>query len=116
MFVHGLRRAGSKIWMSSDRPPEFWPLWLEADIENLSIWIVEHDSAPTRLRGHSMPLVDRANNVLALLLLEERLQRGDIYFVTHSFGGLVFEQLLRTASERSSAEPNVNIFVRRSIG
>ncbi len=113
MFIHGLRRAGSQVWMSSGRPPEFWPLWLEAEIENLSIWSVEYDSAPTLWRGHAMPLVDRARDVLASLLTEERLHEGDVYFVAHSFGGLVFEQLLRTASDRSSAEQNVNSLVRR---
>ena len=51
-----------------------------------------------------MPLVDRANNILALLLSEERLKQGDISFVVHSFGGLIFEQLLRTASDRSATQ------------
>ena len=46
-------------------------------------------------------------------LTEERLQQGDISFVGHSFGGLVVEQLLRTASDRSSAEQNVNSLLRR---
>jgi hypothetical protein len=61
-----------------------------------------------------VPLVDRANNILALLLSEERLKQGDISFVVHSFGGLIFEQLLRTASDRSSAtQQNVADLVKR---
>jgi pimeloyl-ACP methyl ester carboxylesterase len=60
-----------------------------------------------------MPLVDRANNILALLLAEARLNDGEISFVVHSFGGLIVEQLLRTASERSTSEPSVADFVRR---
>jgi putative serine esterase DUF676 len=60
-----------------------------------------------------MPLVDRANNILARLLSEERLKQGDISFVVHSFGGLIFEQLLRTASDRSGTEQNVADFVGR---
>ena len=60
-----------------------------------------------------MPLVDRANNILALLLSEERLKQGDISFVVHSFGGLIFEQLLRIASDRSATEQNVADFVKR---
>jgi hypothetical protein len=94
VFVHGLRRANVKVWRSSGKRPEVWPRWLSADIEGLGIWSVEHDSAPTLWRGYSMPLVDRANNILALLLSEEPLKQGDISFVVHSFGGLIFEQLL----------------------
>jgi len=99
--------------MSSGRPPELWPLWLEADIENLCIWSVEYDSAPTRWRGYAMPLVDRATNVLASFLTEGRLKQGYICFVTHSFGGLVIKELLRIASDRSSAEQDVKELVSR---
>jgi hypothetical protein len=73
VFVHGLRRAANvQVWVSSGKPPEVWPLWLEADIEKLDTWSVEHNSALTLWLGNSMPLVDRANNILALLLSEER--------------------------------------------
>jgi hypothetical protein len=113
VFVHGLRRAGVKVWMSSGKRPEVWPRWLATDIERLGVWSVEHDSAPTLWGGFSMPLVDRANNILALLLSEKRLKQGDISFVVHSFGGLIFEQLLRTASDRSATEQNVADLVKR---
>jgi hypothetical protein len=99
--------------MSSGPKPQLWPRWLAGDIEKLGIWSVEHDSAPTRWRGHAMSLVDRANNILPRLLTEERLKKGEISFVVHSFGGLIFEQLLRTASERRISEPNVADFVSR---
>lgn len=99
--------------MSSGKLPELWPRWLAEDIEKLGVWGVEHDSAPTQWIGYSMPLVDRANNILALLLSEERLKIGDISFVAHSFGGLIFEQLLRTASDRSATERNVADLVSR---
>lgn len=102
--------------MSSGNPPEVWPLWLQTDIEKIGIWSVEHDSAPTLWRGHAMPLVDRANNILARLLSEERLKQGDLVFVAHSFGGLIFEQLLRTANDRSSAEQDVADLVARISG
>ena len=57
-----------------------------------------------------MSLVDRANNLLPLLLTERRLAQGDISFVAHSFGGLILQQLLRVAGDRSGAEPNVAAF------
>ena len=99
--------------MSSGRKPEVWPAWLADDIPGLGVWSIEHDSAPTLWRGHAMPLVDRANNILPLLLQEERLAHGDIAFVTHSFGGLILQQILRIANDRSAKEPGVADFLRR---
>jgi hypothetical protein len=113
VFIHGLRRAGEKVWMSSGRPSENWPLWLSSEIDKLAIWSVEYDSAPTQWRGYAMARADRANNILAHLLSEERLKQGDIAFVVHSFGGLIFEHLLRLANERAPSEPEVADFVRR---
>lgn len=112
VFIHGLRRRGHPIWMSGE-PPEPWPLWLAQDVQNLAIWVVGYDASPTLWRGHSMARVDRANNVLARLLAEERLRSGDVAVVAHSFGGLVFEQMLRTANERAPSEPAVADLLRR---
>lgn len=113
MFIHGLRRVGKPVWMSSGQPPELWPLWLSDDIARLGIWSVEYDAAMTLWRGYSMSRADRANNILALLLSEERLKQGDLAFVTHSFGGLVFEHVVRIATERAPNHPNIADFLNR---
>ena len=60
-----------------------------------------------------MPLGDRAYNILPLLFSDERLAQGDIAFVAHSYGGLILEQLLRVAQDRSATEPNIAAFVQR---
>jgi len=63
-----------------------------------------------------MPLPDRAANVLATLLAEPGLREGQISFVTHSFGGLIFEQLLRLAVDRSSTDEPAATFANRVGG
>ena len=93
-----------------------WPPWLTDDIPGLAVWSIQHDSAPTLWRGHAMPLVDRANNLLSLLLTEPRLAQGGISFVAHSFGGIILQQLLRVAADRSPAEPQVAALLRRVRG
>lgn len=113
MFIHGVRFSKKPVWMSSGPTPELWPRWLADDIPGLTVWSVEHDSAPTKWFGHAMPLVDRANNILPRLLAEPRLAQGDIAFVTHSFGGLILQQVLREANDRSSSDPVIAEFVRR---
>lgn len=113
VFIHGVRLSNATVWLSSDKHPEVWPLWLADDIPGLGVWSIDHDSAPTLWRGHAMPVVDRANNILPLLLGEERLAHGDIAFVAHSLGGLILEELLRVANDRSTGEPGVADFVRR---
>ncbi|MDF0585041.1 PIN domain-containing protein [Bradyrhizobium yuanmingense] len=60
-----------------------------------------------------MALVDRANNILARLLVEPQFKRGEIAFIAHSFGGLITEQLLRVANDRAVSEPAVADFVSR---
>ncbi len=60
-----------------------------------------------------MSRVDRANNILSLLLTNERLAEGDIAFVAHSFGGLILEQILRVAHDLSPRQPDAANFVQR---
>jgi hypothetical protein len=113
VFIHGLRFFGGAAWLSSGANPEIWPVWLAHDIPGLAVWSIEHDSAPTRWRGHAMSLVDRANNLLPLVLREKRLADGDIAFVAHSFGGLILESLLRVASDRSATDAGAANFVKQ---
>ena len=113
VLIHGVRFSNKDPWLSSGKRPEVWPRWLAEDIPGLGVWSIEHDSAPTLWRGHAMPRVDRAKNILSLLLMDERLAEGDITFVAHSFGGLILEQILRVAHDSSTRQPDAASFVRR---
>nr|WP_280952534.1 hypothetical protein [Neorhizobium huautlense] len=113
MFVHGLSGHPNTTWQSSDPMEPMWPKWLEGDIPGVGLWVVGYPAAKTNWGGHSMPLADRAGNILALLLAEPRLAQGNIAFVTHSLGGLVVEQTLRTAERDSETDRRAHSFLSR---
>ncbi|WP_165929900.1 hypothetical protein [Rhizobium sp. PP-CC-3G-465] len=113
LFVHGLSGHPDTTWKSSDLTEPVWPKWLENDILEIGLWLVGYPAAKTNWAGHSMPLADRAGNILALLLSEPRLATGNIAFVTHSLGGLVVEQILRTAERDADTDPRAHSFLSR---
>lgn len=113
LFVHGLSGHPDTTWKSSDLTEPVWPKWLENDISEVGLWLVGYPAAKTNWGGHSMPLADRAGNILALLLSEPRLATGNIAFVTHSLGGLVVEQILRTAERDADTDPRAHSFLSR---
>jgi hypothetical protein len=60
-----------------------------------------------------MALADRAENIIPLLRSESRLQDGDVFFVAHSFGGLVIEQVLRSLDAKRNEDPEGASLLRR---
>lgn len=113
IFVHGLGGSLQTTWIAKTKPAGLWPQWLEADVPDIAIWGVDYDAAPTRWRGWSMHLFHRAENVLARLLAEPRLQHGHLMFVAHSMGGLVVKQILRSADAKHLAHPRAADLLRR---
>ena len=110
VFVHGLNGNPRDYWGGSG---SHWPTWLGEDLPDVGIWSLGYENAAFKsrklsilsrfgFRGFAMPLVDRAKSVLLRLGLE---QLGDrpLVFVTHSMGGLLVKQVLRTANESTDA-------------
>ncbi|MEA5472433.1 hypothetical protein, partial [Spirulina sp. 06S082] len=97
IFVHGLGGDARGAWHPDDKRDndDFWPVWLGEDLPNLRVWSLDYDIEPFRWKGQTMPLVDRATDVLSCLDLEV----GDrpIFFIVHSMGGLLVKQMLRHA-------------------
>lgn len=114
MFVHGLTLYNKVYWLSSSTPPEAWPLWLKDDLHNVAIWQVRYDAAHSNWKGAAMALPDRGENVLAALGAERRLQTGNISFVTHSFGGLVVKQVLRSMQRKASQDASIANLLRHT--
>jgi pimeloyl-ACP methyl ester carboxylesterase len=99
VFVHGLDGAGIKSWRFDEKPS--WQTWLKDACSSARILTLDYRLRSTEWAGGSMPLTDRALNVLATLHVELTEQRP-IVFVCHSYGGLLVKQMLRTAHETAT--------------
>lgn len=106
VFVHGLGGDARGTWHPQgkrDGDNDFWPAWLGQDLPNVGIWTLQYEVAPFAWKGTTMPLVDRATNILTLLEVHDFGPRP-IVFITHSLGGLLVKQMLRHARELGSPE------------
>jgi pimeloyl-ACP methyl ester carboxylesterase len=97
IFVHGLGGDWRDTWCADpDDDTTFSPDWLCQDLPSVQVWSLDYDAHPTKWLGSSLPLVDRATNVLTRLEVED-IGRRPLFFVCHSLGGLVVKQVLRSA-------------------
>ncbi|QEI06784.1 hypothetical protein FXN63_13785 [Pigmentiphaga aceris] len=94
-------------------PPVLWPSWLSEDIAGLGIWLVGYPAPKTNWGGIALTLADRADNILARLLSEPLLAKGNVIFVVHSLGGLIVEQLLRGAERDAASNRKAEHFLSR---
>ena len=109
IFIHGLNGNARDYWCREGKSENYWPAWLAEDLPNIGVWSLGYENAAFRARifpflrrfgywGFAMPLSDRAKSVL-LQLETATLGERPLVFVTHSMGGLIVKQLIRTANE-----------------
>lgn len=98
IFVHGLGGDARKTWhpQELDNDDNFWPMWLAQERPDLGIWSFGYNAAPFEWKGSTMPLFDRAGNLLEFLKINDIGERP-IIFITHSMGGLLVKEMLRNA-------------------
>ena len=100
IFVHGLGGDALGTWHPQEGhyDDNFWPKWLGEDFPDVGIWSLGYEVEAFKWKGNSMPLVDRATNILDLL---DSYGIGDrpLMFITHSLGGLLVKQMLRNARD-----------------
>ena len=114
IFVHGLSGTINQTWTFSSSSSEvFWPPWLEEDIPGVAVWLLGYPAAKTNWGGYGISITDRANNILARLLAEPDLTSGTIVFVSHSLGGLIVEQVLRSAQRETEHDKRAKEFLGR---
>lgn len=98
VFVHGLAGDAEQTWRHASGPECYWPKWINESLPQVGVWACDYDAAMTRWGGDALPLFDRAVDILGKLTLAGFGKRP-IVFITHSRGGLIVKQLLRSARE-----------------
>ncbi len=106
VFVHGLGGDAIKTWHHNEKaidkkeiPSDFWLSWLGRERDDLGIWSLGYALAPFASQGETMPLIDRARNVLSRFG-NYKLGERPLIFVAHSMGGLLVKQMLRQAADQ----------------
>ncbi len=111
MFIHGLAGDAFTTWRHGTDASTSWPHWVGQEFPSVGVWSLGYAASPTkwtrflglfsrrfRNSGHTMPLPDRALQVLDLMA-QRGLGQRPILFVCHSLGGLLAKQILRTAAD-----------------
>jgi pimeloyl-ACP methyl ester carboxylesterase len=112
IFVHGLNGNPREYWWPPGEPEKFWPAWVGEDLPDVGVWSLGYENAALKPRrfsfsrkllqgGFAMPLEDRADNIL-LRLESDHFGERPLVFITHSMGGLLIKEVLRTANDSSN--------------
>ncbi|MEH2142852.1 AAA-like domain-containing protein [Nostoc sp.] len=98
IFVHGLGGHARGTWHPQELRDDdnFWLTWLGQERPDLGIWSFGYKAEPFEWRGSTMPLFDRASNLLEYLQVND-IGKYPIIFITHSMGGLLIKEMLRNA-------------------
>src|SRR5574338_129950 len=125
VFVHGLGGNNRETWQY-DKGDEtsFWPQWLYDDLNSASggmsrpvgVWSLGYPAEVFQVlffskeRDDSVP--QRARNMIDMLV-SHRLADRPIVFVTHSLGGILVKQMLR--SSRDAGNPRLGDFPKLAL-
>ncbi|HOG92930.1 MAG TPA: hypothetical protein PLE80_05100, partial [Opitutaceae bacterium] len=80
VFIHGLGGDAFATWRHGADDSTSWPHWLAKDFPDIGVWSLGYAASPTRwghfLRkkhdhGFTMPLPDRAGEVLNLMVQQK---------------------------------------------
>jgi predicted alpha/beta hydrolase family esterase len=105
VFVHGLGGDALTTWepRGNNKAQNSWLYWLAQDLPSIQVWSLGYEAEAFPWKGSTMPLYDRATNLLETLNVDG-LGSRPLYFVTHSLGGLVVKQMLRNAKDSGNSQ------------
>lgn len=103
LFVHGLTGDPFDTWTTTGVDKQYWPKWICEAFPAVSVYALGYPASLfERWAKSEMNLHERANN-----MLEQLASRGignrSIAIVTHSLGGILAKEMLRTSSECSDS-------------
>lgn len=102
IFVHGLGGDPFTTWQpKGNNREDSWPYWLVAATDGIGVYSLQYEALPSAWLGSSLPLVDRATEVLTILEIDD-IGARPIIWVTHSLGGLLVKQILRHADDQNN--------------
>jgi hypothetical protein len=102
LFVHGLTGDPFDTWTAGVEK-EYWPKWLCEEFPNVSVYALGYPaSVLEKWAKREMNLHERANNMLEQLASKGIGDRS-IAIVTHSLGGIIAKEMLRTSNECSDS-------------
>ncbi|WP_292531846.1 hypothetical protein [Methylocystis sp.] len=113
IFVHGLGGHAYDTWRRKPDDDTFWPIWLATDVPGIRIFTLAYEAPPTNWLGTSMPLQDRAVNILECLLSEPGVKTGSIVFICHSLGGLIVKQVMLDLERQKETRPECADILQR---
>ena len=67
VLIHGLGGNRIATWQATADPKTCWPKWLAEDLPDCGVYSVDYAASPVNQVGHSMPIQERAVNVLERL-------------------------------------------------
>lgn len=100
VLLHGLDGDFRSTWTYKESGI-FWPEWLSVNLPDVAVWSVDYDAWSTHWRGQSMPMQDRAINLIELLESSGVGERP-VVLIGHSMGGLIIKQILFHATAVAS--------------
>lgn len=102
VFVHGLDGTWRGTWTADGASEgDCWLEWLAAERPQVQVWSLQYSSASSAWRGRGMDVLSAATSLLDRLP-QSGIGTRPIIFVTHSLGGLVAKQILRSANESNN--------------
>jgi hypothetical protein len=107
VFVHGLTGDPYETWSATHNGvPVYWPNWLCEDLLSARVHALGYPASVFgKWAKKEMTLYERAENVLESLV-SNKIGTRPLIFITHSLGGLLVKQILRTANETSDYDWN----------
>jgi predicted alpha/beta hydrolase family esterase len=111
IFVHGLAGHSWSTWHPQDQKNRqdfnFWLPWLGEELQkngiDVGIWTFGYEAARFQFSGSAMPRFDQASNLLEYLEVHDIGERP-LIFITHSMGGLLVKEAIRTAQDFDEKE------------